>query len=283
MASMASGLAMASRLRTGRPLTASATASSTSLPLRVRGRSSTATTTAGTWRGDSSLRMAPRSRGDQLVVERHLRLEAHGQHDADVAVPLLAEDERLGHLGVALHQPVEVGRADADTTGVERGVAATVDDDAAVVGPRGEVTLAPGAGEPGEVRVAVAGADLAEGSVTPEAEGHRRERRRADQLAGARPGRHRRAVLGPDVDGHAERRPLDLTGVDRAGGVAADQAAAEVRAPGDRRQVDVGLHVRRTRSGSPRATAASRWSRSCAGCAARGCGPAPVRPWPGCR
>jgi len=51
MTSIASGLAMASVLRTGRPCTASATASSTSLLLRVRGRSSTCAITAGTWRG----------------------------------------------------------------------------------------------------------------------------------------------------------------------------------------------------------------------------------------
>ena len=185
--------------------------------------------------------------------------------------------------GCALHQPVEVGRADADAARVERGVAAAVDDDAAVVRPRGEVALAPHAREPPEVRVPVAGPDLAERAVAPEAEGHRRERCGADQLAGARAGRQGRAVLGPDVDGHAEHRSLDLARVDRAGGVAADEAAAQVGAARDRGQVDVGLHVlvdvaealgRQRRAGRADRAQAVR---------ARGCGRAAVRPWPGCR
>src|SRR5690606_21766862 len=49
--SSASGLASASRLRTGLPWTASRTASSTILPLLVRGMSATCKIFAGTWRG----------------------------------------------------------------------------------------------------------------------------------------------------------------------------------------------------------------------------------------
>ena len=174
--------------------------------------------------------------------------------------------------GCALHEPVEVGRADADAARVERGVAAAVDDDAAVVGPRGEVALAPHAREPPEVRVPVAGPDLAERAVAPEAEGHRREGCGADELAGARAGRQRssrprtrrRWPCRASVVGSRRRRPGRWGR--RRPGRRTGRCRPRSR-PGGRRTSRA-----RRRSGSPRATAASRWSRSCAGCAARGCG-----------
>ena len=151
---------------------------------------------------------------------------------------MLPERERLEHLGHRLDHAIDLGGADSHAAGVERRVAASVDDHAAVHGPRREVAVRPHLGEPFEVRGVVALARL----VAPEAERHRRERLPADQLAGDT-GRlaQRRSVVGRDVDGHAEHRSLDLARVHRSGRIATHQAAAQVGAAGDRREVHVGL------------------------------------------
>ena len=175
----------------------------------------------------------------ELVGERHSVDEPNEQHDPYVAVPILTERERLEHLGHRLHDAVDLGRPDPYTAGIERGVAAAVDDHAAVHGPRGEVTVRPHLRESLVVRGVIALVTF----VGPEAERHRRERLPADELTRdtgciAK----RRAVVGGDVDGQAERGALDLTRVDGAGGVTGHEAAAQVGAARDRREVHVGLH-----------------------------------------
>ena len=104
--------------------------------------------------------------------------------------------------------------------------------------------MGPHAGEPLEVRGAVAGAQVvvdptgraAVGLVAPEAQGHRRERSGAHQLA-ALADRGRRSGICPHVDGHPQRRTLDLTGVDGSGRVPEHEAAAQVGPSRDGGQV----------------------------------------------
>ena len=106
----------------------------------------------------------------------------------------------------------------------------------------GKVPLMPQPLEPVEVGGVV---PLVVG-VVPEAQGHGRERLPAHQLASdADPGGG--AAVVDHVHVHAQHRTLDLSGVDRSGGLAAHQASAEVGAAGDGRQVHVrrpvGVHV----------------------------------------
>ena len=61
--------------------------------------------------------------GEQRAVD-----QPNQQNDAHIAVPLLTERQRFGHLGERLYHTVDLGSTDAHATGIERGVAATVDD-----------------------------------------------------------------------------------------------------------------------------------------------------------
>ena len=109
-----------------------------------------------------------------------------------------------------------------------------MDDEAAGLGPFGEVALVPHAREALEVRAVVAAAVV----VAPEPERHRRERGAAHQLT-ADAGADLVALVVDDHGVEAEGRALDVAGVQRRGRVAADQAAAQVGAAADRRQVGV--------------------------------------------
>ena len=173
--------------------------------------------------------------GLQFVGEHVSIHHAHEQHDAGVAVVLLADGDRLCDLGKVLDDAVDLGGADPHAGRVQRGVASAVDHDAAVGRPGGEVAMRPHPGEALEVGGAVATAI----GVPPEPERHRGERAGADELSTA--GRERCSVVVVHVDRHPEDGRLDLAGPYRPGGVAGDEAAAQVRPPGDRRQVHIGL------------------------------------------
>ena len=107
------------------------TAISIDLPLRVRGSSLTWMIRFGTWRGLSSVRMVRWMRGDQRVVQRQPGAQHHEQPDHLVVAFALADGEPLDDLRHGFEGPVDLGGADAHAAGVERGVAAAVDDDAA--------------------------------------------------------------------------------------------------------------------------------------------------------
>ena len=130
--SSASGFASASRFLTSRPCTTSRTASSTILPLFVRGMSATCTIRAGTCRGVALARIGVRIRPSRSRLSSEQPVaQPDEQHDALVAVPLLADDQALDDLGELLDLAVDLGRADAHAAGIQHGVGAAVDDDAA--------------------------------------------------------------------------------------------------------------------------------------------------------
>ena len=179
----------------------------------------------------------------------------------------------LDHLRQLLDLAVDLGRADAHAAGIERRVGAAVDDHAAVLGPLGEVAVAPDVGEALEVGGAVF---LAVG-IVPEADRHRRERRGADELALL--AAHRLAVVVEDVDRHAEAAALDLAAPHRlrSGSPSTKQETMSVPPEIEARCTSL-LDRRRRRSRSSPATAASRSRRSCArvdrSCVSRGSRPA---------
>src|SRR5581483_2634423 len=78
--------------------------------------------------------------------------------------------------------------------------------------------------------------------IVPEPDRHRGERRRADELAFLLA--HRTAVFVVHLDLHAESAALDLPAPDRTGGIAEREAAHDVRAAGDRCELNVAFHVR---------------------------------------
>jgi hypothetical protein len=67
----------------------------------------------------------------------------HEQHDAHVAVEILADAQRLDDLRHLLDLVVDLGGADAHAAGIERRVRAAMDDHAAMRRPFGEVAMAP--------------------------------------------------------------------------------------------------------------------------------------------
>ena len=57
-------------------------------------------------------------------------------------LPVLADADRLDHFGNLLDLRIDFRRADAHSGGIEGGVGAAVDDDAAVLRPFGEIAMA---------------------------------------------------------------------------------------------------------------------------------------------
>src|SRR5262245_2553278 len=175
---------------------------------------------------------------DGCLVERRPVAELHEQHDALVPLPLLADHEAFDHVGNLFDLTIDLRGADANATGIEDRVGSSVDDHAVAFRELDVVTVRPDAREPLEVGALI----LDAAGIVPEAERHRGEGRRADQLSFLFA--DRASVLIPDFDLHAERPALDLAAPHRPDRVPADEATDNVGASRDRGQVDVRLDVR---------------------------------------
>ena len=211
------------------------TASSTILPLLVRGMSATWTICAGTCRGDVSranpFAIRRRSSSSSTTPSR----QPDEQHDALVAFPLLPHRQALEHFRQLLDLAVDLRGADAHAAGIERGIRPAVDDEAAVLRPPNPVAVAPDARE--SVRSTPRDTWRRPGSFQKPTgiDGNGALQTSSPALArSARPSRRRRP--------RPCRAPahLNLAAPDRRVRVAADKAAHDVRAAGDRRQ----MHVR---------------------------------------
>src|SRR4051812_42475619 len=153
-----------------------------------------------------------------FVVHAEAVTQLDEEHDAHVALPVLADDERLDHLLELLDLAVDLRRADPDAARVEHGVRPAVDDDAVVLGDLGPVAVAPDVRVLLEIRSAVPRAV----GIVPEADRHRGERPRADQLALF--SLQRAPLLVEHIDRHAESLRLDLAAPDRTGRIAEHEA-----------------------------------------------------------
>ena len=176
---------------------------------------------------------------DQRRIQAGTFAQGDEQDDAGVAFPLLAHAHGLRHGIHRLHLAVDLRGADAHAAGIQHGVAAAVNDDAAVLGTLREVAMRPHALELLEVRAAQLGAV----GIVQEAHRARREGLRADQLA--LPARQRCAALVEDVHRHAESLALQFPRVHRQQRVAEGEAGDEIGAARDGRHRDAGLHVPR--------------------------------------
>src|SRR5204862_60067 len=136
-------------------------------------------------------------------------LQAHEQHDTHIALPVLGYRQRLENLRQALDRGIDLRGADAHTARIQHRIRAPVDHHSVMLGERRVVAVAPDTREALEV----GGAVLRSRGVVPEPDRHRREWRRAHQLA-ALPA-HRPAGVVEDVDRHAESAALDLAPIHR--------------------------------------------------------------------
>src|SRR6185437_10874127 len=159
------------------------------------------------------------------------------QHDAFVALPVLADRDRLQYLGKMFDLPIDFGGADAYAAGIQRGVGTTVDDDPVVRGEFGPVAVAPHAGYLGEIGRTVFLAFW----IIPELHGHRRERRGTSQFA--RLFAHRLAGIIENLDLHAEPAALQFAAIHRQHGIAERETGDDVGAARDRGQQHAFLHI----------------------------------------
>src|SRR6185312_6558074 len=146
---------------------------------------------------------------------------------------VLADADRLCDLRHLLDLVVDFRRADAHAARIERRVRAAMDDDAAMRGPLGEIAMAPDIVEALEIGAVIFGAVR----IVPEFDRHGWEGAGADEfalLADNVP-----PFLVPDIDGHAERRSLDFTDPYRLGRNAEHEAGDDVRAAGNRGEMNV--------------------------------------------
>ncbi len=174
----------------------------------------------------------------QRLVERDPVAQLDEQHDADVAVPFLADGQRLEHVGNLLDLAIDFRRADAYAARIQHRVGTAENDEAAMARLRGEIAVGP---DIGEMRVVGREIFLAVG-IVPEAERHRWKRAGADQFAlfldlG------RLAVGGEDVGCHAERRALQFAAPHRPKRVAGGEAGEQIGAARHRKQEHVALHL----------------------------------------
>ena len=180
----------------------------------------------------------------------------------------------LEHLGDLLDLRVDFGRADAHAAGIERRVRAAVDDHAAMLGPFGEIAMAPDIRESARNRRRDISRRRDRSRTRPASTGTAWCRR-------ARPSRSRSACRRrPDVDRHAEAAaPGSRRARPATVGSPSDEARDDVGAARDRGQharrcliasIDVIEALRRKRRAGRGDHAASQ-DRSCV---LRGCTPA---------
>jgi hypothetical protein len=130
---------------------------------------------------------------------------------------------------------VDFRRADAHAAGIERRVRAAMDDHAAMLGPFGEIAMAPDIVEAGEIGGVVFRAVGSFQNITG------MEGKGLVQTSSPFSPRTGLALVVPDVDGQAEPAPGSRprqTGLSR---IAEHEAADDVGAAGDRGQLHVGL------------------------------------------
>src|SRR6056297_3499417 len=173
----------------------------------------------------------------EFVVQVDAVSQANKQDHAYVTVVVLADADRLDHLIELFDLAVDFGRTDAHAARIERRVRAAVDDHAAPFGQAGEIAVAPDPRMGLEVGRAVARAVV----VVPEGNRHARKGLGAGQLAGLVD--YDLAVVVADLDPQAQAPALQLTLVDRQQRIAQGKAGDNVRAAGNRAQLDVGLDV----------------------------------------
>jgi hypothetical protein len=177
----------------------------------------------------------PRDPRPQVLVE--LTLGNHEQQELAkaVAAALEVDDEAVDDPWYVLDDRVQLGRAEAYATTVERGVGAPADDVRAPLGDRDPVAVTPDARVVGEVRVAQTGAVV----VPSEAHRHRRHRLTHDELALT--SQHGSSILVERGDVDTERGTGDLSCVHGDEGGTADEARQDVGATAAGDELDAGL------------------------------------------
>src|SRR5690554_6434961 len=170
------------------------------------------------------------------LFERLIKLEAFLQDDEKddphIALIRLSDDDGFDDLGDALALIVDLGRADPDTARIEDGVGASCDDEAAALGLYREIAMAPDALEALKIGRPIF---RALGIISKKADGHRREGRGADELAGL--ANDTLAFVCVHLHVHPEPGALDLAAIDGAGWIAEDKTGDDIGAARDAREV----------------------------------------------
>ncbi|MCH7664658.1 MAG: xanthine dehydrogenase family protein molybdopterin-binding subunit [Acidobacteria bacterium] len=174
----------------------------------------------------------------ECVVQLDSIAEPHEEHDPHVSPPVLADRQALEHLVDLLHLSIDFSGTDPDSTGIQDGVGAAVDDHSLVGSQLGEIAVGP---HP-RVFLEVGCVIPPTVGVVPESDRHGRKGSGADEFS--LDAAHGPAAVVEHLDPHAEAPGLDLSGPDRSDGISDDEARDDVGAAGDRRQADVPLDLR---------------------------------------
>ena len=177
----------------------------------------------------------------ERVVKVQTIAETHEQHDALVRTALASErlpdHDALNHLRHVLHLPINLSGANAHATGIQRRIAATVDDETAARRELSPVAVPPHPRPSLEVRRPI----LASVRIIPECDRHARKRCRTDQLT--RLAHQRTSIVAPHLDAHSVAARLKLSAIDGLRGIAKGEAGDDVGAAADAAQSDVRLHA----------------------------------------
>jgi len=153
--------------------------------------------------------------------------EFHEQDDALIPFPVLSDGQAVGDLFHLLHLVVKLGGADANTGGLEHGVGAAIEGEAAGLAVVYHiVSMTPYIGVHREVGILVLGI----AGIVPEVKGHGWCRSLADQLPFLIGNGTARFVI--NIDLHGQRGKLELTGIHGTGRASRAKAAVDVGTAG---------------------------------------------------
>ena len=173
----------------------------------------------------------------QRGVERYARAQHHKEwHEALAAQVFQIHRHAVQHFGQCLHGGVNLTRAHAQASAVDRGIASAVYDATAIRANFEPIAMPPhqaffSFGVCGAVHIEVARQVSRVARIVPKIQWHGRNRLRADQLAYFTV--HGPAVFIPSCNCAAEQAALHLAGNLRQLTVASDECAAKIRAARD--------------------------------------------------
>ena len=170
----------------------------------------------------------------QLLGQRKSGAKLHKEKNPLVSLPVLPDDQAVGHFPEFVHHVVDFGSPDAHAGRFEHRIGSSVEGNTARILVEHDVI--PVTPDPG-IDVEVGAPVLFPARIVPEVEGHGGSRRLADQLALPIEDGISLFIIGLHL--HGQGRALKLAGVYRADDVPGGKAAVDVRAAGDGIEMEI--------------------------------------------
>src|SRR5690606_16053783 len=155
------------------------------------------------------------------------RSQHNEKNDPDIVIPFLADNDGFLDFGQLFDLTVNLGGANANTTGVQRCIGSAIDDHTTIVIKFDIIAVTPDVIKAIEIGIFVTRTIR----IVPEANWHGREGRGTDQFALFVT--NWLSVIIKNINGKAERTGLDDTPLDRQDRTGKHKTSENIRAPRD--------------------------------------------------